>query len=59
MKNYNGKREKFHCSVYLNESQNNFVQDCVEKYGMKKSEVIVRLAFANSTAKDPRFYNLR
>jgi hypothetical protein len=50
-------QEKFHYSVYLNESQNRFVLDCCQKYGMKKTEVIVRLAFANSTEKDPRFYN--
>jgi len=57
MKNYGSKQGKYHLSIYLTEAQNHFINECCEKYGMKKTEVATRLMFANGTERDPRFYN--
>lgn len=57
MKRYGKKQDKYQLSVYLNEAQKNFVMSCCEKYGMTKSQVGLRLMFANGTDKDPRYYN--
>jgi len=57
MRKYGKNQDKYLLSVYLNEAQNRFVNECVDKYGMNKSQVAIRLMFANGTAKDPRYYN--
>lgn len=54
-----GKKGKTQLSVYLNEAQQQFVNKCVEDYGMSKSEVGIRLMFASGTERDPRQYSRR
>jgi len=57
MTTYGKKHDKYQISVYVSEAQKNYIDLCVEKYGMTKSQVANRLMFANGTEKDPRYYN--
>ena len=50
MRKYGKNQDKYLLSVYLNEAQNRFVNECVDKYGMNKSQVAIRLMFAMNSS---------
>jgi hypothetical protein len=57
MKKYGKAQNKYHLSVYVSEAQHDYINECVEKYGMTKNQIALRLMFANGTSKDPRYFN--
>jgi hypothetical protein len=56
MRLYGKKQDKYQLSVYLNEQQYNVIQSMVDRFGMNKSQIAVRMMFANGTEQDIRTY---
>jgi hypothetical protein len=56
MTKYGKNKDKYQISVYLNEDQHGFIQSMADKFGMNKSQLAVRMMFANGTDHDIRTY---
>jgi hypothetical protein len=56
MRKYGKEQNKYQLSVYLNEAQHNYIQSMVDKFGMNKSQIAVRMMFASGSEQDIRTY---
>jgi hypothetical protein len=56
MKKYGKAQDKYQISVYLNEAQHTYIQSMVDRFGMNKSQIAVRLMFASGSEQDIRTY---